>query len=180
MQDGVGMTTVENGWDGVRGSLLGGVLSALTALIVVFLAQWLSDRRRRKGEKRAAADALLLEIANTRDAAVHSRSKSRSGAYDLWPLRHQIYVSHPLHGLPVMESVQNFYDAVSDLRQWVRDGPVARGDRVTRNPTDERAFTEYGRAVDAWAGHLIEALRDFEAPMSDVATTGPSRPQLPY
>lgn len=173
------MASVVNGWDGVWGSLIGGLLGAVTALVAVFFAQGLGDSRRLKDEKRAAADALLLEVANARAAAVHSRSKARTGAYDLWPLRHRIYVSHPLRKLPVMAAVQSFYNAVSELREWVRYGPIAQGNRETGDPTDEQAFAEYKRAIEVWADQLIAALQELESPLSDVAAVGPPRPRLP-
>lgn len=64
------MLLVANGWDGVWGSLVGGILSGATVVVGVYLAQHLSDRRKRSSEERAAADALLIEIANARDDAV--------------------------------------------------------------------------------------------------------------
>ena len=173
------MALVANGWDGVWGSLIGGLLSAVTVLVGVFLAQHLSDTRKHKEERRAAADALLLQVANARDAAVHSRSKARSGRYDLWALRHQIYLSHSLRGLPIMQAVQNYYEAVWELRNWVRHGPIAQGDRAPENRRDEQAFAEYQRGVEAWAEQLIDALRGLPTPLSDTVVSGPTRPELP-
>ena len=175
----VAMLFVTNGWDGVWGSLAGGILSGLTVVIGVYLAQYLSDQRRRSSEERAAADSLLIEVANARDAAVHSRSKARTGRYDLWPLRHQLYLSHALHGRSAHEAVQNYYDAVWALRDWVRHGPVAQGDRSADEPEVARAFLLYQRAIDAWADALIEGLRTPTLALSEVATWGPTRPTLP-
>jgi hypothetical protein len=62
------MLLVVNGWDGL-GSLIGGAFSG---------AQALSDKRKRASGERAAPDALQIEVANARNAAVHARSKSRS------------------------------------------------------------------------------------------------------
>jgi hypothetical protein len=172
------MLLVANGWDGIWAALAGGVLSASTVVIGVYLAQCLSDRRKRSEDERAAADALIIEVANARDAAVHSRSRSRSGTYDLWPLRHQIYVSHALRGRHVLESVQNYYDALWHLREWIRHGPVAQGDR-TPTPSDEKALASYQRAIDSWSHRLIDALQDLAAPLDEVALRGPQRPRLP-
>lgn len=173
------MLLVANGWDGVWGSLAGGILSGVTVVIGVYLAQHLSDQRKRSAEERAAADALLIEVANARDAAVHSRSKSRTGRYDLWPLRHQLYLSHALHGRPAHEAVQNYYDAVWSLRDWVRHGPVAQGDRSADEPEVAQAFLQYQRAVDVWAEALIDGLRTPELALDGVALRGPKRPSLP-
>lgn len=173
------MASVAHGWDGVWGSLIGGLLGAATVVIGVLLAQRLSDARRQRDERRAAADALLLEVANARDAAVHSRSKARSGRYDLWPLRHRIYLSHSLRALPIMQAIENYYDAVWQLRNWVRHGPIAQDDRAPGERQDEQAFAQYQRAVDVWADHLIEALRDLEPPLSGLVMNGPAPPELP-
>jgi hypothetical protein len=160
-------------------SLIGGVLSAATVLVGVFHAQRLSDDRKHADEQRADADALLLEIANARDAAVHSRSKERTGRYDLWPLRHQTYLSHSLRGLPVLHAVQRHYDAVWDSATGF---DMVRLPRVTRPPGDqgdEQAFADYQRAIEVWADHLIDALREPSKPLSDLAADGPDRPVLP-
>ena len=168
-----------NGWDGVRESAFGGVVSAITVVIGVLLAQHLSERGKRRSDERAAADALLIEVANARDAAVHSRSKSRSGRYDLWPLRHQLYLSHALHGRPAHQAVQNYYDTVWALRDWVRYGPVAQGDRSADEPEVAQAFLRYQRAVDEWADVLIDALRSIDEPINELALSGPEKPTLP-
>jgi hypothetical protein len=172
------MLLVANGWDGIWAALAGGVLSGLTVVIGVYLAQWLSDRRKRSESQRAAADQLLLEVTNVRDAAVHSRSKSRSGTYDLWPLRHQIYVSNALRGRQVLEAVQNYYDAVWDLREWIRRGPIAQGDR---RPTreDDKALADFQRAIDDWAQRLIDALQTLAEHIDELTMHGPQRPELP-
>ena len=175
----VSMLLLANGWDGVWGSLAGGVLSGLTVVIGVYLAQHLSDQRKRSSEERAAADSLLIEVANARDAAVRSRSKARTGRYDLWPLRHQLYLSHALHGRPAHEAVQNYYDAVWALRDWVRHGPVAQGDRSADEPEVAGPFLLYQRALDEWAEALIEGLRTPALSLSEVAMRGPARPTLP-
>jgi len=173
------MLLVANGWDGVWGSLAGGILSGVTVVIGVYLAQHLSDQRKRSSEERAAADALLIEVANARDAAVHSRSKSRTGRYDLWPLRHQLYLSHALHGRSAHAAVQNYYDAVWALRDWVRHGPVAQGDRSADEPEIAQAFLQYQRTVDVWAEALIKGLRTPELSLDEIALRGPKRPSLP-
>lgn len=173
------MLLTANGWDGIWAALAGGLLSGLTVVIGVYLAQWLSDKRKRREDERAAADALLIEVANARDAAVHSRSKARSGAYDLWPLRHQIYVSNALRGRHLLAAVQNYYDAVWDLREWIRHGPVAQGDRRP-DPNDEKALADYQRAIDGWAQRLIDALQVLAEYVDDVTLRGPQRPELPH
>ncbi|WP_157571528.1 hypothetical protein [Nocardioides alkalitolerans] len=173
------MALIANGWDGLWSSLFGGLLSAVTVLIGVLLAQHLIDRRQHRDAVRETADTLLLEVASVRDAAVHSRSKARSGRYELWPLRHALYLSHALRGSPVADAVHNYYEAVWELRNWIRHGPVAQGDRPFENLSDEQAVIDYQRAIDDWADALIEALSDLSAPLSDRATVGPARPQLP-
>lgn len=172
------MSLVTDGWDGLWASLAGGLLSGATVVGGVYLAQHLVDARRQAQEKRAEADALLVAVGNTRDAAVNSRSQARSGGYDLWPLRHQIFVSHSLRGLPVLKAVQNFYQAVWELRNWVRHGPVAQGDRPPGDPRDERTFAEFTRAIDDWADGLIEALTNVRVPLDDLILQGPRRPPL--
>lgn len=173
------MLLVANGWDGVWGSLAGGVISGATVVIGVYLGQYLSDKRQRVAAERAAADALLIEVADARDAAVHSRSKSRSGRYDLWPLRHQLYLSHALHGRSALAAIQNYYDAVWALRDWVRHGPVAQGDRSADEPEVAQAFLRYQRALDDGADVLIDALKTIDKPLSGLALRGPELTHLP-
>lgn len=158
------MLLVVDGWTGVWSSLLGGVVSGVTVVVGVFLAQHLSDVRKRAADVRMAADALLVEVSNSRDAAVRSRSKSRSGRYDLWPLRHQIHLSHSLRGRPVLQAAENYYNAVWKLRDWVRNGPVAQGDRPKNDPEMERAFASYARVLDERADLLIDALKNVDRP----------------
>lgn len=174
---GWAMILVAHGWDGTWAALVGGLVSGVTVVLGVVLAQWLADTRRREQEVRAAADALLVEIGNARDAAVRSRSKARSGSYDLWPLRHRLYLSHSLRGRPVIEAVQNFYDAVWELREWLRGGPVNPGERKPR-PPDEDVFVEFARAVDVWGDKLIEALKHPSVFVDDELRRGPERPTL--
>ncbi|GAB4064960.1 hypothetical protein GCM10028777_13020 [Angustibacter speluncae] len=170
---------VANGWDGIWASLAGGLLSAIAVLVGVLVAQWLNDKRKHRDEIRRTADALLVEVANVRDAAVHSRSKARTGRYDLWPLRHQLYVSHSLRDLPVMQATQNYYDAVWELRNWVRHGSISRAGQGPKSPEDERALAAYQQAIEEWASHLIQALQALPTRLTDEVSSGPQRPALP-
>ena len=137
----------DNGWDGVWSALLGGLLSAVTVLMGVLLAQRLADARARRANVRRDANALLIQVQNARDAAVHSRSRARSGTYDLWPLRQQIYLSHALAELPVRRAVQDFYQAVWALRDWARRHPNVGGRTKSGGPSDDPAFVHYGEAL---------------------------------
>lgn len=58
-----------------------------------------------------------------------------------------------------MQAVQNYYEAVWELRNWVRHGPIAHSDRAPGNRRDEQAVAEYQRDVEVWAEQLIDALR---------------------
>lgn len=168
-----------SGWDGVWASVVGGLFSGLTVLFGILLTQRLSDKRSRQSDERSAANALIIEVANLRDAAVVSAARSRTGRYDLWPLRHRLYLSHALHGYPVRQGVQNFYEATSTLRDWVRRGPVAEGDLSDRDRRAARVFDEYRAAIGEWGDLLVEALTSPEKPIGSRVLTGPERPTLP-
>lgn len=173
------MLLIVDGWTGVWSSLLGGVVSGVTVVVGVFLAQHLSDVRKQAADVREAADALLVQVSNSRDAAVRSRIKSRTGRYDLWPLRHQIHLSHSLRDRPVLQAAENYYEAVWKLRDWVRHGPVAQGDRPKNDPEMEQAFANYARVLDERAHLLIDALKHVDRPTSPAAIQGASLPTLP-
>lgn len=106
-------------------------------------------------------------------------SKSRSGRYVLWPLRHQLYLSHAPHGRSAHAAVQNYYDAVWALRDWVRHGPVAQGEQSSDDPEVAQAFFRYQRVVDEWAEALIEGLRTPDLSLDEASLRGPKRPVLP-
>lgn len=173
------MLMVANGWDGVWASLAGGLVSGVTVVVGVYLAQHLRDIRQRIAAERAAADGLLIEVANARDASVYSRSKSRTGTYDLWPLRHQLYLSHALHSHPTLQATQNFYDAVWALREWVRLGPLGQGSRTAGQPAVTQAFDDYRLALDRWGDELVAALKQYPRTPTELALRGPTLPLLP-
>jgi len=58
-----------------------------------------------------------------------------------------------------MQAVQNYSEAVWELRNWVRHGPIAQGDRAPGNRGNEQAVAEYQRGGEVWAELLIETLR---------------------
>ena len=113
-----------------------------------FLAQFLADARKRAADERAAADALLLEVANLRDAAVHSRSKSRSGRYDLWPLRHRIYLAHPYRTIPYWlgEATTKLYGSCVTGSDTVQSEGHLDGDA----PGVTESVNDYQLAIDRW------------------------------
>ena len=67
---------VANGWDGIWASLAGGLLSRATVVIRCTSHRVLAIPGNGARDERAAADVLLIELANVRDAAVRSRSNA--------------------------------------------------------------------------------------------------------
>src|SRR5436305_1861425 len=93
-------------FDAWGSSLIGGAGGAVIAVAAVFVAQWLTDRRKTADERRNAANDLIIEISNLRDDAC-SRRKGIVGDYALFPLRNALFVTHiALEKYPSYHEVQ--------------------------------------------------------------------------
>jgi hypothetical protein len=79
----------------------------------------------------------------------------------------------------VLHAAESYYEAVWKLRDWVRHGPVAQGDRPKHDPEMERAFADYARVLDKLADQLIDALKHVDRPVRDAAFQGERLPPLP-
>lgn len=160
-------------FDAWGSSLIGGAGGAVIAVAAVFVAQWLTDRRKTADERRNAANDLIIEISNLRDDAC-SRRKGLVGDYALFPLRNALFVTHvALEKDPSYHEVQLFYQAVRTWREWARDH------KPPNLPSTRRPDAEYARLrahqdeLRVWSEALINLLQDH---LLDIPLESPSRP----
>lgn len=114
------MIEAARAFDAWGSSVLGGVAGAVVALATVFLAQHLADRRRTTSEHRLAAEKLMIEVSNLRDAVAYS-DDGRHGKYDLFPLRNvRLTTCNDLGHFDSYAVVEQFYKSVRELRSWLR------------------------------------------------------------
>ncbi len=135
------MIEASGAFDAWGSSLVGGAGGALIAVVAVFVAQWLSDRRRAADERRNAANDLIIQISNLRDDAC-SRRKGPIGEYALHPLRNALFVTHvSLERFSSYHEVQLFYRAVRAWREWTWEHPPPKP------PSTRRSDDQYTRCA---------------------------------
>ncbi len=154
-------------------SLIGGVGGAAIAVAAVFVAQWLTDRRKAADERRNAANDLIIEISNLRDDA-SSRRKGLIGDYALFPLRNALFVTHvALEKYPSYHEVQLYYRAVRTWREWARDHKPPNPPSTRRPDAEYEKLRAYQAELHGWAEDLINVLQDH---LFDMSLNSPRRP----
>lgn len=174
------MVEAAGAFDAWGSSLLGGGLGAVVALLVVYLAQRGSDRRKEGQDRRDAGARLVLSVSNLADYASSPRS-GLAGDYSLFELRNNILLTYSaLHGLASFEEVKALYSTIEDWRKWVR-ARQHPGQKVYWPPQAMPLLDAYQRALRAYADSVIKLLNEqlvakpprFERP------TMPALPDVP-
>jgi hypothetical protein len=151
-------------WDGIGSSIVGGLIGALTVVLGGWVgyrfaarARKAENKGRRSDARRRAADKLIVEISNLRDAATRSR-RSYSGDYDLYLLRNELYLARSyLDTLPAYDQAWKFYDIVKAFRDHMRGTPLD----VTGTGGSERrkVVDQYREALDAYGEKVLKLLQ---------------------
>lgn len=145
-------------FDAWGSSVLGGVAGAVVALATVFVAQHLNDKRRIASERRLAAEKLVIEVSNLRDAVAFS-DDGLYGKFDLFPLRNaRLTTYNDLSQFDSYGIVEQFYECVRELRSWLR----------RHKPTSSRGWLPdladqidaYRKEVYEYAGEVIAVLQN--------------------
>lgn len=172
------MLNVANGFDGIWSSVIGGLIGAAAVLVGVLVAQRSSDRSRREVDRRQAAVAVAIEVGHLRDAVVKSRTAGR-GEWPLWPLRTQLIATQQILGSDAgYAAALEFHDAADRLRDWLRHGPVAEGERE-RTVADDEALARYQLALSAFADRTIQGLNKVQ-PLESPRSSDSNWPDLPW
>jgi NAD(P)-dependent dehydrogenase (short-subunit alcohol dehydrogenase family) len=169
---------VAGAWDGIGTAIITAVAGALTVVAGASAAYLSNERSKRAQECREGLRALILEISDLNDAATRSRARF-TGEYNLYPLRQRMSVSrNALDDTKRFEMVRRFYEAASDLRQWVRDTrPKEKGDRWEDDAF--AAFKTYRTELRAYGQNVIDALSVGLVESRTPTVPPPNLPKLP-
>jgi hypothetical protein len=145
-------------FDAWGSSVLGGIAGAVVALATVFVAQHLADRRRTASERRLAAETLVIEVSNLRDAVAYS-DDGLYGNYDLFPLRNvRLSTYSDLSQFESYAIVEQLYDSVRDLRSWLRRHTPTSGQGWAPDLADQ--IDAYRKEVYQYSVKVIAVLQD--------------------
>jgi isopenicillin N synthase-like dioxygenase len=171
-------------FDAWGSALVGGVLSAVATVSAVLIAQkFINDSkrseeaRRRSGDRRHAAEKLIVSIHNARDEA-GGQSRGLNGNYPLSGFRNSLFVTYSaLHGLPAYAEVDHLYNTIEAWREWTR-ARQRRGGQVYWHPDVRSELLIYQSALKSYAKDVIDLLNS-QLERDPIAFTRPALPPLP-